>query len=157
MARWLEYLQEDDFEILHRRGRKHTNADALSHLLCRQCSREYHSPAIIAATPIMPGGCQQEDLWTARLADADIAPALQAKQADQCPGEDKLKEMSLTSRRLVQLWEQLVVRDGRHPVPTIRRFHGEGRDTTARQNNSIVSPGGNSWQWLLSSSNLSPI
>ncbi len=60
----------------------------------------------------MPRVCQQEDLRTAQLADADIAPALQALQADQRPGEDKLKEMSLASRRLVQLWEQLVVRDG---------------------------------------------
>ena len=60
----------------------------------------------------MPGGFQEEDLWTAKLADADIAPELQVKQADQCPGEYKLKEMSLASRRLVQLWEQLVVRNG---------------------------------------------
>ena len=60
----------------------------------------------------MPGGCQQEDLRTVQLADADIAPVLQAKQADQCLGEDKLKEMSLASTRLVQLWEQLVVRNG---------------------------------------------
>ena len=60
----------------------------------------------------MPRVCQQEDLRTAQLADADIAPALQALQADQRPGEDKLKEMSLASRRLVQLWEQLVVKDG---------------------------------------------
>ena len=32
MARWLEKLQEYDFEIKHRSGRKYTNADALSRL-----------------------------------------------------------------------------------------------------------------------------
>jgi len=30
LARWLEQLQEFDFEIVHKRGKKHTNADALS-------------------------------------------------------------------------------------------------------------------------------
>ena len=30
MARWLELLQEFDFEVIHRSGRCHTNADALS-------------------------------------------------------------------------------------------------------------------------------
>ena len=112
LTRWLKCLQEYDFEIVLCRGRKHTNVNALSRLPCQQCGRENHSPAIIAAAPIMPRGCQQEDLRTAQLADVDIAPALQAKHADQHPGEDRLKEMSLPSRRLVQLLEQLVVRDG---------------------------------------------
>ena len=34
MARWLERLQELDFEIFHRRGRAHTNPDAVSRLPC---------------------------------------------------------------------------------------------------------------------------
>ena len=43
MARWLERLQEFDFTIEHRQGRKHTNADSLSRLHCRQCGRESHT------------------------------------------------------------------------------------------------------------------
>ena len=39
-ARWLEILEEFDFEILHRPGRQHTNADALSRKPCRQCQTE---------------------------------------------------------------------------------------------------------------------
>ena len=34
LVRWLECLQEYHFEIIHHRGRKHTNADALSRLPC---------------------------------------------------------------------------------------------------------------------------
>ncbi|KAK0136443.1 hypothetical protein N1851_027445 [Merluccius polli] len=45
VARWLEALQEYDFEIQHRAGRLHSNADALSRrpcaaLECRYCRRQ---------------------------------------------------------------------------------------------------------------------
>ncbi|KRY23967.1 Retrovirus-related Pol polyprotein from transposon, partial [Trichinella patagoniensis] len=35
--RWLEKLAEFDFEVVHRPGKKHQNADALSRRACRQC------------------------------------------------------------------------------------------------------------------------
>ena len=35
LARWLEQLQEYDFDIVHRPGCKHLNADALSRIPCR--------------------------------------------------------------------------------------------------------------------------
>ncbi|KRY23113.1 Retrovirus-related Pol polyprotein from transposon [Trichinella patagoniensis] len=39
VARWLENLAELDFEVEHRAGRLHGNADALSHASCTQCGR----------------------------------------------------------------------------------------------------------------------
>jgi len=40
-ARWLETLEEYQFEVEHRPGKKHSNADALSRRPCRQCSLDY--------------------------------------------------------------------------------------------------------------------
>ena len=37
VARWLDILAEYDFQIQHRSGAKHGNADALSRLPCKQC------------------------------------------------------------------------------------------------------------------------
>jgi transposase InsO family protein len=39
-ARWLELLEEYQFEVEHRPGKKHINADALSRKPCRQCTRD---------------------------------------------------------------------------------------------------------------------
>jgi len=37
IARWLQKLQEYQFSIIHRPGRLHNNADAMSRILCKQC------------------------------------------------------------------------------------------------------------------------
>ena len=37
VARWLEKLQQFEFEIIHHKGLHHTNADAPSRLPCTQC------------------------------------------------------------------------------------------------------------------------
>jgi transposase InsO family protein len=39
-ARWLEILEEFDYTIEHRPGKRHNNADALSRKPCRQCQME---------------------------------------------------------------------------------------------------------------------
>ena len=40
VARWLELLAEYDYSVLHRQGKQHTNADALSRGGCQQCGWE---------------------------------------------------------------------------------------------------------------------
>ena len=49
VARWLEQLNSYQFEIQHRPGRLHGNADGLSRIPCRQCGRE-EEPRVRAMT-----------------------------------------------------------------------------------------------------------
>ncbi len=64
VARWLEILQEYDFEVQHRPGRQHANADALSRRPCladecRYCGRQEErglGPSSAAVEPSDSGG-----------------------------------------------------------------------------------------------------
>ena len=71
LARWLEQLQEYEFTIIHRPGKAHCNADALSRRHCSKGCPDTHSTATIVAvtTPI---GYSHAELRQAQLEDPSI-------------------------------------------------------------------------------------
>ena len=42
VAQWIETLSTYQFEVQHRPGRQHSNADVLSRIPCKQCGRIDH-------------------------------------------------------------------------------------------------------------------
>ena len=112
MARWLEQIQEYDFSIIHRQGRKHINADALSHIPCTQCGRDSHlkEPIPSVAVVSLTSG---EDMTKVQLEDEVIGPVLKAKLKGEKPSDSQTKALGRPTRRLFQLWNQLVVQENR--------------------------------------------
>ena len=115
LARWLEKLQEFDFTIIHRPGKKHSNADALSRLPCQQCGRNGHQDVVeptqdhtlLCTVRVM--GQPDVNLRDAQLSDPDVGPILTGMECGQKP--TNVTGQSPHFRRLLQMWDQLVVKD----------------------------------------------
>ena len=115
LARWLERLQEFNFEIVHRQGRKHGNADAMSRMPCVQCGRDDHDDDNTVAVVSQVASLEQKtskELRTSQLEDPTVGYILKAREADQKPSTEELKGKSMAVKRLSQLWEKLEVTDG---------------------------------------------
>jgi len=118
LARWLEKLQEYDFTILHRPGQRHSNADALSRLLCQQCDREQHdiyeesAQVNIAISNIHTLiGRSPQELRDSQLNDLHIGPVLKDLEQQKAPDTTSNRSQPPHTRRLVQQWKQLMVKN----------------------------------------------
>ena len=119
LARWLETLSAHDFDIQHRPGKSHGNADALS--------RAPHLPPADGSTDLSAGEIHQlqpglrpppeEEIWTpeawqqAQAADEDLAPLLQAVRRGTPPTEQQVKAASRVGKIYSGLYDSLVLDD----------------------------------------------
>ena len=116
VARWLEVLSEFDYTVVHRAGKRHTNADALSRGRCRQCGRDEEvmedDPMTCDAVShlILPAWTGDE-IKAQQSSDLDLQQMVTWLETNTCP--DHLPND--VSWRLSSLWVQrryLVLIDG---------------------------------------------
>ncbi|UYV74060.1 K02A2.6-like [Cordylochernes scorpioides] len=117
VARLLEKLQQYHFQIKHRPGRKHNNADALSRRPCGDCK---HSERIderevtSRRTTMVPS-----DDWTAESCktiqqrDPNIGPILEWKErGNERPSWEVISDKSPELKTLWSQWDSLSIDDG---------------------------------------------
>ena len=85
-ARWLELLSQFNFEIEHRAGKKHANADALSRLPCDPDDCECYD-GVTVLTELPCGGCEKclkkHQSWSEFAKVDDVVPlTFKVKQTD---------------------------------------------------------------------------
>ena len=111
LARWLDQLEEYDFDIEHRQGKLHNNADTLSRLPYTDCESDISTnsvTSVVANTSFLPVYSSQ-DIQTKQLQDHLVGPFLMAKETGNQP---PFLHNGPKWRKMVQLWKQLLVKDG---------------------------------------------
>lgn len=117
VARWQEQIAEFDFEIIHRPGIKHGNADALSRANCKQCDMKDNTASVFSVQteenipgsegvmPSLPDIWSVEEIRNCQYNDKDLRPIILHLQ-----GQNKKPEMrTLDGITLAQrsFWNQL--------------------------------------------------
>ncbi|GBN06648.1 Retrovirus-related Pol polyprotein from transposon 297 [Araneus ventricosus] len=98
VARWIQKLQEYDFEIQHRKGTSHGNADAISRRPLLTTTNDPWSP---------------NDVQKAQLEDPAIRQILEKKlNSEDRPSWQEIAPESPATKRYWALWDSLHLKDG---------------------------------------------
>ena len=111
MARWLAYIEQFDFEIQHRAGNKHGNADGLSrtptHEDAVRTVKQQNGDSFVEDVVN-----DREALTKAQLDDPDIGPVLRAiMQSPEAPDIGQLTPEAPDVKRFVAEWFRLKLVD----------------------------------------------
>eukprot|EP00731_Ephydatia_muelleri_P039162 Em1159g2a len=121
LARWLEQIQEFDVEVVHRRGKCHQNADALSRLQNAdksECPPKIKPPSQFScsdgakACTVQASKEPLSNIRELQGADEDVGPILQSVISRKVPDTSFCKGKSREFNQLVQQWEQLLFKNG---------------------------------------------
>ncbi|GFX34452.1 retrovirus-related Pol polyprotein from transposon 412 [Trichonephila clavipes] len=134
VARWIQRLNEYYFDIRHRKGSSHGNADALSRRPCpencRHCSRveTKYDYAIrqITSTATPPDPWSDEKVREDQMADPDIKPLIEfMESSSNKPSWQDISAYSPTTKQYWALWNSLHLRNG----VLYRKFESEDGKT----------------------------
>lgn len=115
LARWLERLQQYEFEIVHRKGRLHQNADGLSRRPCLESGCLYCSKSEIKENSVARIVFQEENLkdWQKKQEeDPIISVFIQGKKLGRRPLRQDLAIFDLSAKIYLSYWDALVLKDG---------------------------------------------
>ncbi|GFV82069.1 retrovirus-related Pol polyprotein from transposon opus [Trichonephila clavipes] len=114
VARWIQRLNEYYFDIRHRKGSSHGNADALSRRPCpencRHCSRvetkyDYAIRQITTSTATPPDPWSDEKVREDQMADPDIKPLVEFMESSS--NKPSWQDISAYSPTTKQYWAPL--------------------------------------------------
>ncbi|KYQ46393.1 hypothetical protein ALC60_14612 [Trachymyrmex zeteki] len=120
LARWVERLQQYDFQIIYRKGVLHKNANGLSrrpcaNTKCQYCARIEIKEASKIGSVVARIVLSEEKLETWRqeqLEDPGISIILQGKEAGIRPSWQEVASKETSAKVYWSYWDSLEVKDG---------------------------------------------
>ncbi|GBN32936.1 Transposon Ty3-G Gag-Pol polyprotein [Araneus ventricosus] len=121
IACWIQRLQEYDFEIQHRRGTSHVNADALSRRPCKESCKHCTNAEkkFGMEKDISVKVLTTEDAWSssevqkAQPEDPAIRPIVEKKlNSEDRPSWQEIAPENPATQRYWALWDSLHLKDG---------------------------------------------
>ena len=116
LARWIGYIEQHDYEIEHRAGRVHNNADSLSRrpceVECAHCKRREDGPSEVQCARVV---VDRDDNKVYRLQreDAALGPVLRwMEEGSEKPPWERVAAYGPETKALWQQWEALGVKEG---------------------------------------------
>ena len=99
-------MEEFQFDVVHRRGKAHCNADAMSRMSNHQSNdtSDAFPIAHIALTSVLRSRSHQ-DIRNHQLEDELIGPIFRAKIDGVKPSVESIKGCDPKYRKLVQIWD----------------------------------------------------
>jgi len=115
LARWLEQIQQYDFEIVHRKGKLHSNADGLSRRPCAEnncsyCNKQESREKEIIGRIILSSG--QIDWRQEQMKDLLLRKFILAKEERHRPDWQEIISGDDTAKIYWSQWESLVIENG---------------------------------------------
>jgi len=120
LARWLERLQQFDFDVIHRKGLSHKNADGLSRRMCEiedchYCAKVERKSVlkqeeIIAGITLEKGNlnCWRQD----QRNDPSILKIIEGKETDVRPSSSEVAAWDASAQIYWTYWDALIFKDG---------------------------------------------
>jgi len=116
LARWLERIQQYDFEIIYRGGKSHGNADGLSRRPCVEKSCNYCNKTELKEKEkiarIILGGNNLENWRKEQLEDATLVKIIRGKEEGQRPARQEIASEGPSAKAYWLQWDSLLLRDG---------------------------------------------
>lgn len=110
-ARWLSVIEEFDFDIIHRAGSAHQNADAMSRRPMQTNAIQSRSPQNTPPSFVLDWSTSA--LAEEQKADPDLSWIISKRlESDEMPAAEELRSQSAVVKTLAWQWPQLSIHDG---------------------------------------------